>query len=100
MPKRPSSDTTPDLFLAASTTSAKSPSIRQGKAIPDNSAAQTRDALPGDLARALKRLNDTEVDTLLAAATVRPSVGVDCRGRRRLKHRQLRTSEVHSPRAS
>ena len=69
MPKRPSSDTTPDLFLAASTTSAKSPSIRQGKAIPDNSAAQTRDALPGDLARALKRLNDTEVDTLLAAAT-------------------------------
>ena len=41
----------------------------QDKAVPDNSAAQTRYLLPKDLAGALKRLDDTEVDTLLAAVT-------------------------------
>ena len=40
-----------------------------GKAVPDNSAAPTRYLLPRDLAGALKRLDDTQVDTLLAAVT-------------------------------
>jgi len=41
----------------------------QGKAEPDNSASQTRYLLPKDLAGALKRLDDIEVDALLAAVT-------------------------------
>ena len=69
MPTRRSAKTTPDLFSAAPTPRApESPSVPQGKAVPDNSAAQTY-FLPKDLAGALQRLDDTEVDTLLAAVT-------------------------------
>ena len=70
MPTRRSAETTPDLFSAAPTPRApESPAVPQGKAVPDNSAAQTRYLLPKDLAGALRRLDDTEVDTLLAAVT-------------------------------
>jgi hypothetical protein len=70
MPTRRSPDTIPDLFSA--TPAAKAPEcagVPQGKALPDNSAAQTRYLLPHDLAGALKGLDDTEVDSLLAAVT-------------------------------
>src|SRR4029453_15672765 len=70
MPTRRSAETTPDLFSAAPTPRApESPAVPQGKAVVDNSAAQTRYLLPKDLAGALQRLDDTEVDTLLAAVT-------------------------------
>lgn len=70
MPTRRSADTTPDLFSATPTAKApESPAVPQGKALLDNSAVQTRYLLPKDLAGALKRLDDTEVDTLLAAVT-------------------------------
>jgi hypothetical protein len=70
MPTRRSAETTPDLFSAAPTPRApESPAVPQGKAVVDNSAAQTHYLLPKDLAGALQRLDDTEVDTLLAAVT-------------------------------
>jgi hypothetical protein len=70
MSTRRSAETTPDLFSAAPTPRApESPAVPQGKAVPDNSAAQTRYLLPKDLAGALQRLDDTEVDTLLVAVT-------------------------------
>ena len=70
MPTRRSADTIPDLFSATPTAKAlESPGGPQGKIFPDNSAAQARYWLPKDLAGALKRLDDTEVDSLLAAVT-------------------------------
>ena len=70
MPTRRSAETTPDLFSAAPTPRAPEfPAVPQGKAVLNNSAAQTRYLLPKDLAGALQRLDDTEVDTLLAAVT-------------------------------
>jgi hypothetical protein len=59
MPTKRSVETTPDLFSATPT---------PGKALPDNLASRAY-LLPKDLAGALKRLDDTEVDTLLAAVT-------------------------------
>jgi hypothetical protein len=70
MPTKRPAETTPDLFSATPTEKApESPGGPQGKVLPDNSAAQTRYLLPKDLAGALKRLDDTEVDSLLAAVT-------------------------------
>ena len=70
MPTRRSPDTISDLFSATPT--AKPPEfagVPPGKALPDNSAVQTRYLLPQDLAGALKGLDDTEVDSLFAAVT-------------------------------
>ena len=70
MPTRRSADTIPDLSSATPTAKAlEFPGGPQGKVFPDNSAAQARYLLPKDLAGALKRLDDTEVDSLLAAVT-------------------------------
>ena len=70
MPTRRSADTIPDLSSATPTAKAlESPGGPQGKVFPDNSAAKARYLLPKDLAGALKRLDDTEVDSLLAAVT-------------------------------
>ena len=41
----------------------------KGKAVPDNLAFRPRHFLPKDLAGALKRLDDAEIDALLAAVT-------------------------------
>lgn len=65
-------DATPDLFLAPPTAKAPGPehsAIPQRKGEPDDAASQSRHFLPKDLAGALKRLDDAEIDSLLAAVT-------------------------------
>jgi hypothetical protein len=70
MPTRRSAETIPDLFSAPPTAKApESQAIPQGKAEQDNLASQPRHFLPRDLAGALKRLDDAEIDALLAAVT-------------------------------
>ena len=70
MPTRPPAETTPDLFSAPPTVAAAGPSaVPKGKAVPDSLASQQRHFLPEDLAGALKRLDDVEIDALLAAVT-------------------------------
>jgi hypothetical protein len=70
MPIRPPAETIPDLFSATPTAPAAGPSaVPKGKAVPDNLASQPRHFLPKDLAGALKRLDDTEIDALHAAVT-------------------------------
>jgi hypothetical protein len=79
MPTRRAAETTPDLFSAAPTVTAAGPSaVPKGKAGPDGLASQQRHFLPNDLAGALKRLDDVEIDTLLAAVTTE----AERRGRR------------------
>jgi hypothetical protein len=43
--------------------------IPQRKGEPDDAASQSSHFLPKDLARALERLDDAEIDSLLAAVT-------------------------------
>ncbi|HVR59541.1 MAG TPA: hypothetical protein VMT72_22240 [Pseudolabrys sp.] len=50
-------------------TSAGASAFPKGKAGPDGLASQQRHFLPNDLAGALKRLDDVEIDALLAAVT-------------------------------
>ena len=70
MPTRRPAETTPDLFSALPTVTAAGPSaVPKGKAGPDSLASQQRHFLPEDLAGALKRLDDVEIDALLAAVT-------------------------------
>ena len=70
MPTRRSAETIPDLFSAPPTAKApESQAIPHGKAEQDNLASQPRHFLPKDLAGALKRLDDAEIDALLAAVT-------------------------------
>ena len=79
MPTRRPAETTPDLFSALPTVTAAGPSaVPKGKAGPDSLASQQRHFLPKDLAGALKRLDDVEIDALLAAVTTE----AECRGRR------------------
>ena len=70
MPTRRPAETTPDLFSV--------PAVPKGKAGPDSLASQQRHFLPNDLAGALKRLDDVEIDALLAAVTTE----AERRGRR------------------
>ena len=80
MPTRPPAETTPDLFSAPPTAPAAGPSaVPKRKAVPDNLAFQPRHFLPKDLAGALRRLDDAEIDLLLAAV----SSEAERRGRRR-----------------
>jgi hypothetical protein len=70
MPTRRSADTTPDLFAAGPTAEAPGrPATPQAEPEQKNPASQPRHLLPKDLAGALKRLGDAEVDALLAAVT-------------------------------
>ena len=63
-------DTTPDLFSAKPIARVpESLAVPEREAEPDNLASQPRHFLPKDLAGALKRLDETEIDTLLAAVT-------------------------------
>ena len=79
MPTRRPAETTPDLFSAPPTVAAAGPSaVPKGKAGTDSLASQQRHFLPKDLAGALKRLDDVEIDTLLAAVTTE----AERRGRR------------------
>ena len=79
MPTRRPVEITPDLFSAVPTVMAAGPSaVPKGKAGPDSMASQQRHLVPGDLAGALKRLDDVEIDALFAAVTTE----VERRGRR------------------
>src|SRR5215467_14369628 len=79
MPTRRPAETTSDLFSALPTVKAAGPSaVPKGKAGPDGLASQQRHFLPNDLAGALKRLDDVEIDALLAAVTTE----AERRGRR------------------
>ena len=70
MPTRRPAETTLDLFSPKPTAKApEPPAIPQGKTQADNLASQPRHFLPKDLAGALKRLDDTEIDSLLTAVT-------------------------------
>jgi hypothetical protein len=70
MPNRRPAETTPDLFSAPPTVTAAGPSaVPKGKAGVGSLASQQRHFLPKDLAGALKRLDDVEIDALLAAVT-------------------------------
>jgi hypothetical protein len=72
-------ETTPDLFSVIPTVTAAGPSaVPKVKAGPDSHASQQRHFLPNDLAGALKRLDDVEIDALLAAVTTE----AERRGRR------------------
>jgi hypothetical protein len=69
MPTR-STETTPDLFSGPPTAKVSEPSVvSQGRAGAKKSASPPRYFLPRDLAGALKRLDDVEIDALLAAIT-------------------------------
>jgi hypothetical protein len=79
MPTRPSVETTPDLFSARPTAKApEPPTVSESKANPGNLDSPRRHLLPKDLAGALKRLDDNEIDALLAAVTTE----AERRGRR------------------
>ena len=79
MPTRRPAETTPDLFSGPPTVTAAGPSVvAKGKVGPDGLASQQRHFLPKDLAGALKRLDDVEIDALLAAVTTE----AERRGRR------------------
>src|SRR5580765_7065176 len=70
MPTRRPTETTPDLFSALpAETAAGHSTVPKGKARLDSLASQQRHFLPEDLAGALKRLDDVEIDALLAAVT-------------------------------
>ena len=67
MPTRRPKETTPDLFATPTTMRAPEP-----EAVPEGEADQRsppRHFLPNDLAGSLKRLDDAEIDSLLAAVT-------------------------------
>ena len=68
MPSRRSEGTTPDLFSAPSTRKAPE-SVSPSEVEPDNQTSSPRHFLPKDLAGALKRLDDAEIDALLSAVT-------------------------------
>ena len=68
MPTRRPAETTPDLFSAPPVTAAEP--VPKGKAGSNSLASPQRHFLPKDLAGALKRLDDVEIDALLTAVTV------------------------------
>ena len=79
MPTRRPAETTPDLFSAPPNVTGAGPSaVPKDKAGPDSPPSQQRHFLPKDLAEALKRLDDVEIDALLAAVTTE----AERRGRR------------------
>jgi hypothetical protein len=80
MPARRASDTMPDLFSSTATQArADEPSASgfKTKVTLHNQGAAPKHLLPNDLAGSLQRLEDREIDTLLAAVTAE----ADRRGR-------------------
>jgi hypothetical protein len=94
MPTRRSVETTPDLFSARPTTTAVEPlSVSESEAKP-GSISPPRHLLPKDLAGALKRLDDSELDALLAAVTAE----AERRGRQPLSPAKEKVSVSARPR--
>jgi len=95
MPTRRPAETTPDLFSALPTVTAVGPSaVPKGKSGPDSLASQQRHFLPEDLAGALKRLDDVEIDALLAAVTTE----AERRGRRPPDPKEKRVADTRPQR--
>lgn len=70
MPVRRSADQTPDLFSASPSAGASGPPAGPKAALAaERQASEPRHFLPKDLAGSLKRLDNAEIDTLLAAVT-------------------------------
>ena len=70
MPARRSADQTPDLFSAPPSVRASDPPpVAKEVSAADQPAFAPRHLLPKDLAGSLKRLEDAEIDKLLAAVT-------------------------------
>ena len=70
MPIRRPADIAPDLFSDPPSPKAPGPSaVVQAQGAEDDPASQPRHMLPKDLAGALVRLDDSEIDALLAAVT-------------------------------
>ena len=84
MPSRRSADTAPDMFSVPPSPKAPGPSaVVQAAGAEDDPASQPRHVLPKDLASALKRLDNGEIDALLSA------VITEAAHRGRLPTRQL-----------
>jgi hypothetical protein len=96
MPTRRSADAAPDLFSATPPAKAtEAPAEHSPAASANEHLAAPRYLLPRDLAGALKRLDDGEIDALLSA------VGAEARRRGRVPVRPEQSrpdSEVKSPR--
>jgi hypothetical protein len=60
-------DNTRPIFGSTTATAAGLSAVPKGQAGPDSLASQQRHFLPKDLATVLKRLDDVEIDALLAA---------------------------------
>ena len=86
MPPRRSGETTLDLFSVAPAKPVASP----GKPYRDNAAPHLRHLLPKDLAGALKRLDDAELDALLVAVTTEAE-------RRRLRPTRAKAPKTRQP---
>jgi hypothetical protein len=74
MPARRRADSTPDLFdpltgAPRAPDAAERPPAPRGDPKPDDLASRPKHLLPKDLAGALQRLNDVEIDSLLATVT-------------------------------
>jgi hypothetical protein len=70
MPIRRSADQTPDLFSAPPRAkAAEPPAVPNAVPGSEQLGSEPRHLLPKDLARSLKRLDNAEIDTLLAAVT-------------------------------
>jgi hypothetical protein len=70
MPTRRSADQTPDLFSAPPSARASDPpAVPKAVFAAGQQAVAPRHLLPKDLAGSLRRLDDAEIDTLLAAVT-------------------------------
>ena len=91
MPTRRPAETTPDLFSASPTvTAAERSAVPKGKAGSNSLASPQRHFLPKDLAGALKRLDDVEIDALLAAVTTE----AERRGRRPSPAKEKRVADA------
>jgi hypothetical protein len=70
MPTRRPKETLPDLFSTPVKVSTPAPqAVPEGKGAPANQLLSPRHFLPKDLAGSLRRLDDAELDALLAAVT-------------------------------
>ena len=95
MPTRRRSDPTPDLFSSLPTASPpEHPPIPRGSVEAGVVPTQLRPLLPKDLAGALERLEDAEVDALLAA------VNREARRRGRLRPTQPRGEQTAEARSA
>ena len=113
MSTRRSAEKTPDLF--STVTTAGRSAVPKANARPNSLASQQRHFLPEDLAGALKRMDNVEIDALLAAVTAEaqrrgrrppgPAKGADAKPQRRQEDAEdgagsLTTGKLNAVRAA